>query len=265
MRIPKLPEGPPLVRNARSPPSVLTYGWDDADDLEGGMALLPTDDTGFGFRFRPTREQKTGQNPTHFHLTSTSLEDQQQTVAMSLGLGARHIDVGQRPEEGHVVLADPESNEFWVIEPGSNYLAGYGGPKISWDGKRVKPKTGKNWHHLDLAPPIDGEQQTEVDRLVSLGAARVDIGQAEVSWVVMADPGGQEFCVLTPRLEVLGAAHQERQESATPDIHDLAVDQMVASGLEGGSRAAQLRVNTKPGWPSGVSGPCPAGCQPPAM
>jgi hypothetical protein len=53
--------------------------------------------------------------------------------------------------------------------------------------------------------------------------------------------------------------------SATPDIHDLAVDQMVASGLEGGSRAAQLRVNTRPGWPSGVSGPCPAGSQPPAM
>ena len=58
--------------------------------------------------------QQTGQNQMHFHLTSTSPEDQQQTVARALGLGARHIDIGQRPEEGHVVLADPEGNEFCV-------------------------------------------------------------------------------------------------------------------------------------------------------
>jgi predicted enzyme related to lactoylglutathione lyase len=120
-----------LCFDANDPPRLARFwagllGWDNADDLEDGMALLPTDDTGFGFRFRPTREQKTGQNPTHFHLTSTSLEDQQQTVARSLGLGARLIDVGQRPEEGHVVLADPEGNEFCVIEPGNNYLAGCG-------------------------------------------------------------------------------------------------------------------------------------------
>jgi hypothetical protein len=42
-------------------------------------------------------------------------------------------------------------------------------------------------------------QKAEVDRLVSLGASRIDIGQGEVSWVVMADPDGHEFCVLTPR------------------------------------------------------------------
>ena len=41
--------------------------------------------------------------------------------------------------------------------------------------------------------------EEEVDRLVSLGATRIDIGQGEVSWVVMADPDGREFCVLTPR------------------------------------------------------------------
>jgi hypothetical protein len=39
----------------------------------------------------------------------------------------------------------------------------------------------------------------EVDRLVSLGATRIDIGQGEVSSVMMADPDGNEFCVLTPR------------------------------------------------------------------
>jgi hypothetical protein len=82
-------------------------GWEMAHGPQDGVALLPGDDTGFRIRFRPTLEQKTGQNQMHFDLTSTSLQDQQQTVARSLGLGARHIDVGQRPEEGHVVLADP--------------------------------------------------------------------------------------------------------------------------------------------------------------
>jgi hypothetical protein len=63
----------------------------------------------------------------------------------------------------------------------------------------VAPKTGKNRLHLDIAPPADGDQQAEVERLVSLGANRIDIGQGDVSWVVMADPDGNEFCVLTPR------------------------------------------------------------------
>jgi hypothetical protein len=61
------------------------------------------------------------------------------------------------------------------------------------------PKTGKNRLHLDLAPPVSGDQRAEVERLVSLGATRIDIGQGGVSWVVMADPDGNEFCVLTPR------------------------------------------------------------------
>jgi hypothetical protein len=47
-------------------------------------------------------------------------------VARCLSLRARHIDVGQRPEEGHVVLADPEGNEFCVIEPDNKFLAGCG-------------------------------------------------------------------------------------------------------------------------------------------
>jgi hypothetical protein len=63
----------------------------------------------------------------------------------------------------------------------------------------VAPKTGKNRLHFDLAPPADGDQQAEVDRLVSLGATRIDVGQGEVNGVAMADPDGNEFCVLTPR------------------------------------------------------------------
>ncbi len=211
-------------------------GWEMADDSDD-IALLPSDDTGFRIRFLPTQQQKSGQNQMHFDLTSTSLEDQQQTVAGALGLGARHIDVGQRPEEGHVVLADPEGNEFDVIQPGNSFLAdcgfigalacdgsqevGYfwsgalgwplvwdqdqetairsphGGPKITWGGPPLMPKTRKERLHLDLAPPSHSDQQPEVDRLVALGASCIDIGQGAASWVVMADPDGHEFCVLT--------------------------------------------------------------------
>jgi catechol 2,3-dioxygenase-like lactoylglutathione lyase family enzyme len=214
-------------------------GWEIVDATQDGIALLPSDDTGFRIRFLPTQRPKTGPNQMHFHLTSASLKDQQQTVARSLGLGARHLDVGQRPEEEHVVLADPEGNEFCVIEPGNNFLAdcgflgelacdgsqdvGYfwskalgwplvwdqdqetairsphGGPILAWGGPPLSPKTGKNRMHFDITPPVDGDQQAEVDRLVSLGATRLDIDQGDVDWVVMADPDGHEFCVLTPR------------------------------------------------------------------
>lgn len=56
-------------------------------------------------------------------------------------------------------------------------------------------KTVKNRLHLDVSP-IDGTQAQEVARLEALGARHVDVGQGEVSWVVMADPEGNEFCVL---------------------------------------------------------------------
>lgn len=55
-------------------------------------------------------------------------------------------------------------------------------------------KAGKNRLHLDLRPE---DQSAEVSRLERLGARRVDVGQgADVSWVVMADLEGNEFCVL---------------------------------------------------------------------
>jgi hypothetical protein len=62
------------------------------------------------------------------------------------------------------------------------------------------PRTGKNRLHLDVAPGVDDDQAAEVARLVALGAAPVDVGQGpDVTWVVLADPEGNEFCVLSPR------------------------------------------------------------------
>ena len=55
-------------------------------------------------------------------------------------------------------------------------------------------KAGKNRLHLDLEPD---DQPAEIERLVDMGARHVDIGQpAEAGWMVLADPEGNEFCVL---------------------------------------------------------------------
>ena len=57
-------------------------------------------------------------------------------------------------------------------------------------------KAGKNRLHLDLRPT---DQAAEVERIVALGATRVDVGQtSDATWVVLADPEGNEFCVLAP-------------------------------------------------------------------
>jgi hypothetical protein len=63
----------------------------------------------------------------------------------------------------------------------------------------VEPKGGKNRLHIDLAPD---DREGEVERLVNMGARRVDIGQGDdVTWVVLADPEGNEFCVLNIKEE----------------------------------------------------------------
>jgi hypothetical protein len=60
-------------------------------------------------------------------------------------------------------------------------------------------KTVKNRVHLDLRPYPGDDQAAEAARLRALGATDVDLGQGDVPWTVLADPEGNEFCVLTPR------------------------------------------------------------------
>ncbi len=85
-------------------------------------------------------------------------------------------------------LHGPEDGEWW-IEPGG------ASPDILFlrvpEGKSVKDRI-----HLDLRPD---DQAAEVERLISLGARPIDIGQGDVTWVVMADPEANEFCVLSAR------------------------------------------------------------------
>jgi predicted enzyme related to lactoylglutathione lyase len=212
--------------------------WEIHNGTNDEISLKPTDDTKFRIIFLPSKGKKVGKNPIHLDLTTASIDDQTGTVGRLIELGAHHVDIGQRPDEPHVVLADPEGNEFCVIEPDNSFLAGCGslgsitcdgspevgyfwsealgwslvwdqdeetairaqdgtGPFITW-GPPVPPKITKNRLHLDIAPD-HVDQPAELARLVTLGANRIDIGQGEVGWVVMADPDGNEFCVLSPR------------------------------------------------------------------
>lgn len=215
-------------------------GWEVEDATAEEIALVPDDRTSFEFLVVPNTEPKFGQNRIHLDLTTTSIDDRNVLVENLISLGAEHANIGQRPEESHIVLADPEGNEFCIIEPTNDFLStcprlgaincdgtqavGYfwsealrwplvwdhdeetairspnlTGPMITWSGPPLMPKLAKNRLHLDIAPPAGETQNDEVNRLIGLGASRIDIGQGDVSWVVMADPDGNEFCVLTPR------------------------------------------------------------------
>ncbi|AGL18385.1 VOC family protein [Actinoplanes sp. N902-109] len=198
-----------------------------------GETTVAGDETQVELRFRAAPEvARTGLNRLHLHVTSTSLADQLERVEQALGLGANHLDVGQRPEEGHIVLADPAGNEFCVIEPGNKFLAGcgllgevacdgnravglfwsaalgwplvwdqdeetaiqspYGGTKVAWGGPPVAPRPGVRRQRFELTT-TGGDRAAGVERLVSLGAAR--LGSTADGGVLLADPDGNEFSV----------------------------------------------------------------------
>lgn len=83
-----------------------------------------------------------------------------------------------------------DSPETYEIQPERGRLPGLLFVQVD------DPKTTKNRLHLDFRP---ADQATEVARFESLGARRIDIGQGNQPWVVMADPEDNEFCVLQHR------------------------------------------------------------------
>ena len=214
--------------------------WEIHDETEEEVGLVPTDRTPFLFLFLPVPEPKAGKSRIHLDLVSESPEHQSEMVDRLITLGAQRVDIGQSSDADHVVLGDPEGNEFCVVlrgdflattdlvgsivfEPADPVVGRFWSEAAGWpivydqggdtairapDGRGPfltfgpptgAVKTGKNRLHFDIAPPADGDQAAEVERLIALGARRVDIGQGKVSWVVMADPEGNEFCLLTPR------------------------------------------------------------------
>ena len=92
------------------------------------------------------------------------------------------------------------SREDGEIEIGPE--AGFGGPAPTLVFGRVDdPTPGKLRLHIDVSP-TDRDQDAELERLLGLGATRADVGQTgEENWHVLADPEGNEFCLLRRRLD----------------------------------------------------------------
>jgi hypothetical protein len=91
-----------------------------------------------------------------------------------------------------VVNDDPEEYE---IRPEPDRLPGLLFARVP------ELKTIKNRLHLDFRPD---DRDAEVERLLALGATRADVGQGDETWVVLADPEGNEFCVLRSRRPAAG-------------------------------------------------------------
>src|SRR3954454_7296185 len=141
---------------------------------ESGGALVPGDTTQVGLRFVTSQTEQVGRPRLHLHLTNSSLEYQRRTVQTALRLGGRHIDVGQAPDDTHVVLADPGGNELCVIEPDNKYLAGTGYlGEVTCDGSR---NVGMFWRDALGWPLVwDTNQQT---------AVQSPLGGTKISWDV---------------------------------------------------------------------------------
>jgi hypothetical protein len=87
------------------------------------------------------------------------------------------------------VVVDDDPDQF-EIRPAPDRLPGLLFVRVP------QPKRVKNRLHLDFRPD---DRDREVERMLSLGASRADIGQGDQSWVVLADPEGNEFCILSSR------------------------------------------------------------------
>ncbi|HSR83274.1 MAG TPA: VOC family protein [Streptosporangiaceae bacterium] len=238
-----------MVIDAGDPSALAAFwaaalGWGVALDEPDEAAVCPA---GFDYPgpeavplvFVPVPEPKAVKNRIHLDLASQSAADQAEQVSRLRELGAVPLDIGQG-DVPWVVLADPEGNEFCVLEPRPHYretapvaaivvdsavpagLADFWTVASGWrlhnDGNGVvslrspseagpfleflpsgDQKRVKNRVHLDVAPHKDEDHAAAVDSLLRSGAVRADVGQGAVSWAVLADPEGNEFCVLSPR------------------------------------------------------------------
>ena len=220
-------------------PSALARFWGDVlerDVSSDGTVLLAADPREIPIRFRPSGRAKTGANRFHFDLTSRSLDDQGAIVDRALSAGGRHHDVGQLPDEPHVVLADPEGNEFCVIEPGNAFLANtgaigalagdgtaevgrfwsaalgwplvwdqddetaiqspLGGTKITWGGPPVAPKTERMRIGFELRALDAGPERVAAEADRLLVLGADDLGTEPVFGRVLLDPDGNEFSLI---------------------------------------------------------------------
>lgn len=89
-----------------------------------------------------------------------------------------------------------EESYYWMIPPDAD-----GATALALVFVPVpERKSVKNRVHIDVSP-VGCDQGEELERLLSLGAVRADVGQGEQTWIVLADPEGNEFCLLRGRLD----------------------------------------------------------------
>ncbi len=93
-------------------------------------------------------------------------------------------------------LKEEPSGEWWISSTGEPWAP----PPVLVFAAVPEPKTVKNRVHIDVNPS-GAEQAEELERLLSLGARHVDIGQGDAPWVVLADVEGNEFCLLARRVD----------------------------------------------------------------
>ncbi|MFI6784556.1 VOC family protein [Micromonospora sp. NPDC050276] len=218
-------------------------GWDVSSEGPGVTNLEPEgfvypDPVAVCLDLVVSAEPKTVKNRVHLDLATTSTAHQAELVTRLTDRGATPVDVGQG-DVPWTVLADPEGNEFCVLEPRSMYrdtgpiaavvvdcadaraMARFWGEAMDWtvhevtdrramlrSAKGVGPylefirtpdvKVGWNRAHLDVRPYPGDDLDAEATRLRALGATAVDLGGSDVPWRVLADPEGNEFCLLTP-------------------------------------------------------------------
>jgi len=135
-------------------------------------------------------------------------------------------------------VAPEEPDEVDVWPPGFSYPDSAALPLVFVPA--AEPKAGKNRVHLDLATKSRRHQAAEVERLLALGATPAGIGQRDVPWTVLADPEGNEFCVLDPRpvYRDTGPVAAVVADCADPDaivgFWELATGWKPASSTDGG-------------------------------
>ncbi|MFJ6165418.1 VOC family protein [Micromonospora orduensis] len=182
-------------------------------------------------------DPKTVKNRVHVDLATTSAAHHAELLTRLRDLGATPADVGQG-DVPWTVMADPEGNEFCVLDwrdaahdtgpiasvvvdcADPRAMARFWGEATDWTVHKVTDdsavlrsatnvgpylqflrtpdvKTVWNRVHLDVRPYPDDDPKAEAARLESLGATVLDLGP-DVHWTVLADPEGNEFCLLSP-------------------------------------------------------------------
>ena len=219
-----------------------TLGWDvvaPPDPRDFQISMPGSDAWTPSLLFLPSVETKIAKNRIHFDVASGDFDTRDKFVEVLLARGAMLCDIGQA-DVSWTVMADPEGNEFCVLEPNERHQSGHRLASIVIDSLDMEghaefwehasawkicdrsddliglrspsnclpdiefvadqnPKVTKLRIHIDVEPLDGATVDAEADRLRSLGASDIDIGQhddPDTNWIVLLDPFGHEFCVV---------------------------------------------------------------------